>query len=126
VPLVWFVAPASVACCLVLMMGLPVESWIRFVVWLVIGMLFYLSYGARRSSSGAELAPADRLHGLAKADRALIGLAGMLLALGLLVAAAIARGSVAADTGHLSEAGVLLALGAPFALIGMRNLRKDS
>jgi basic amino acid/polyamine antiporter, APA family len=126
VPLAWFVAPTSVACCLVLMMGLPMESWIRFIVWLVIGMLLYLSYGARRSSSGAELAPADRLRGLAKADRVLIGLAGFLLALGLLVAIAIVRGKLEADTGHLSEAGILLALGAPFAWIGIRNLRRDS
>jgi len=126
VPLVWFVAPGSVLCCLVLMMGLPVENWIRFVVWLIIGMLLYLSYGARRSTSGAELAPADRLRGLAKADRALIGLAGFLLLLGLIVVAAIARGGLEADTAHISEAVVLLALGAPFVFIGVRNLRKDS
>jgi len=126
VPVVWFVAPASVVCCLVLMMGLPVENWIRFIVWLVIGLLLYLSYGARRSSSGAELAAADRLLGLAKADRALIALAGVLVVLGLVVAVAILRGSLSADTGHISESVVLLALGGPFVFIGLRNLRKDS
>ena len=126
VPLVWIVAPGSVACCLVLMMGLPVESWIRFVVWLVIGMLLYLSYGARRSSSGAELPADDRRRGLAKADRVLIGLAGALLLLGLWVVSTIVRGVAPADTEHLSEACVLLALGAPFVWIGMRNLGKDS
>ncbi|HVN08382.1 MAG TPA: amino acid permease [Patescibacteria group bacterium] len=126
VPLVWLVAPGSVACCLVLMMGLPLESWIRFVVWLIIGMLLYLSYGARRSSSGAELPAEDRRRGLAKADRVLIGLAGTLLFLGLCVAWMMARGSEAADTGHISEAVILLALGAPFLWIGFRNLRKDS
>jgi len=126
VPLVWIVAPGSVACCLVLMMGLPVESWIRFVVWLIIGMLLYLSYGARRSSSGAELPAENRRRDLAKADRVLIALAGALLLLGLWVTSTIVRGLEPADTGHLSEAGVLLALGAPFVWIGMRNLRKDS
>ena len=126
VPLVWFVAPASVACCLVLMMGLPVENWIRFIVWLVIGLLLYLSYGARRSTSGAELAPADRLRGLAKADRALIALAGLLVLLGLLVVIEMARGAAPADTGHVSQAAVLLLLGAPFAYVGLRNLRKDA
>jgi APA family basic amino acid/polyamine antiporter len=126
VPLVWLVAPGSVACCLVLMMGLPVENWIRFIVWLVIGLLLYLSYGVRRSSSGAELAPQDRLRGLAKADRGLIALAGVVAMLGLAVAVAILRGRLAADTGHISAAGVFLALGVPFVFIGLRNLRKDS
>ncbi|HKM90546.1 MAG TPA: amino acid permease [Candidatus Acidoferrales bacterium] len=126
VPVVWFVAPASVACCLVLMMGLPLESWIRFVVWLIIGMLFYLSYGARRSTSGSELAAADRLRGLAKADRALVALASLLVLAGLILAAAMARGSVEAGSTHVLEACVLVVLGAPFVSIGLRNLRKDS
>jgi len=126
VPLVWLVAPLSVGCCLVLMMGLPVENWLRFVVWLVIGLLLYLSYGVRRSSSGAELDPAHRLRGLVKADRALAWLAGLLAALGILVAAGMARGALAVDTAHVAQAAVLLALGVPFVLIGLRNLRKDS
>jgi APA family basic amino acid/polyamine antiporter len=126
VPLVWFVAPASVACCLVLMMGLPVENWIRFVVWLVIGMLLYLSYGVRRSSSGAELIPADRLRTLVKADRALMALAGVLVLLGLILAVAMARGSVEVETAHIAEAAVLLALGVPFCVVGWKNLQKDA
>ena len=126
VPLVWLVAPGSVICCLVLMMGLPVENWIRFVVWLVIGLLLYLSYGMRRSSRGAELSAADRARGLVSGDRVLIGLAGVLVVLGLGVAVAIARGGLEADTGHLCEAAVLLALGGPFAFLGIRNLRRDS
>ena len=126
VPLVWFVAPASVACCLVLMMGLPVENWIRFVVWLIIGMLLYLSYGARRSSSGLELAAADRLRGLRKADRALILLAGFLVLNGLLVVIAMATHNLEAGGSHMLEAFVLLAFGAPFLFLGLRNLRKDS
>jgi len=126
VPLVWLVAPLSVGCCLVLMMGLPVENWLRFIVWLVIGLLLYLSYGVRRSSSGAELDPSQRRHGLAKADRALAGLAGLLAALGILVAAGMARGALAVDTAHVAQAAILLALGVPFVLIGLRNLRKDS
>jgi len=125
VPLVWFVAPASVVCCLVLMMGLPVENWIRFVVWLVIGMLFYLSYGARRSSSGSELAATDRLRCLAKADRALVALAGLLVMGGVALATAMAMGGLETGSAHVVEACVLLGLGSPFVFIGMRNLRKD-
>jgi len=48
-PLVWLVAPLSVFFCLILMAGLPVENWIRFVVWLAIGLVIYFSYGRRHS-----------------------------------------------------------------------------
>jgi len=126
VPLVWIVAPGSVACCLVLMMGLPVENWLRFIIWLVIGLLLYLSYGVRRSASGAELAQAHRQVCLVKADRALIGLAGLLAALGVVLVVLLLRGGLEADTAHVAQAGVLLALGVPFAAVGLRNLRKDA
>ncbi|HEX4168177.1 MAG TPA: amino acid permease [Bryobacteraceae bacterium] len=44
------VTPAiSVVCCLGLMLGLPLETWIRFVVWLAIGLLIYAGYSRRRS-----------------------------------------------------------------------------
>src|SRR3954453_6079939 len=39
----------SVVCCFALMLGLPLETWIRFVVWLVIGLFIYMSYGRKRS-----------------------------------------------------------------------------
>jgi basic amino acid/polyamine antiporter, APA family len=39
----------SVLCCLGLMLGLPLETWIRFVVWLVIGLIIYGSYSRKRS-----------------------------------------------------------------------------
>src|SRR5208282_1499968 len=98
----------------------------RFVVWLIIGMLFYLSYGARRSTSGSELAAADLLRGLAQADRALVALASLLVLDGMILAASMARGSVEAGSTHVLEACVLVVLGAQFVSIGLRNLRKDS
>ena len=39
----------SIVCCLGLMLGLPLETWIRFVVWLLIGLLIYFFYSRRRS-----------------------------------------------------------------------------
>lgn len=39
----------SVACCAVLMLSLPLETWVRFVVWLAIGLLIYFSYSRKRS-----------------------------------------------------------------------------
>jgi basic amino acid/polyamine antiporter, APA family len=45
------VTPAiSIVCCLGLMLGLPLETWIRFVVWLVIGLAIYFAYSRKRSS----------------------------------------------------------------------------
>jgi APA family basic amino acid/polyamine antiporter len=49
VPAVWLIAPLSVISCLVLMMSLPVENWVRFVVWLAIGLFIYFAYSRKRS-----------------------------------------------------------------------------
>jgi APA family basic amino acid/polyamine antiporter len=49
VPLVWLVGPLSVFFCLILMAGLPVENWIRLVVWLAIGLVIYFGYSRRHS-----------------------------------------------------------------------------
>jgi APA family basic amino acid/polyamine antiporter len=35
--------------CFVLMLSLPIETWIRFFVWLVIGLLIYFLYSVRHS-----------------------------------------------------------------------------
>jgi basic amino acid/polyamine antiporter, APA family len=48
-PAVYFVAPAGAASSLFLMFGLPLDTWIRFVVWLVIGLLVYAVSGATHS-----------------------------------------------------------------------------
>ena len=53
VPLVWLVAPLSVFFCLILMAGLPVENWIRFIVWLAVGLVIYFSYSRKRSALAA-------------------------------------------------------------------------
>ena len=43
----------SIACCLVLMLSLPLETWVRFFVWLAIGLGIYFSYGRKRASNAA-------------------------------------------------------------------------
>ncbi len=50
VPFVPLVPILSIACCLLLMMGLPLVTWIRFVVWLLIGLLVYLVFGSKNST----------------------------------------------------------------------------
>ncbi len=36
------------------MAGLTLENWIRFFVWLVIGLVIYFIYSRKRSTLGAE------------------------------------------------------------------------
>jgi APA family basic amino acid/polyamine antiporter len=43
----------SVAFCVLLMSGLPILTWIRFFVWLFIGLAIYYFYSRHRS----EFAP---------------------------------------------------------------------
>jgi APA family basic amino acid/polyamine antiporter len=50
VPLVPLFPAISIACCLVLMMGLPLLTWFRFFAWLFIGLAIYLPFGRKRST----------------------------------------------------------------------------
>lgn len=58
VPFVRVTATLSVLSCLVLMMSLTVENWVRFIVWLAIGLIIYFTYSRHRSAlrNGAEAA----------------------------------------------------------------------
>ncbi|MEK6555356.1 MAG: amino acid permease C-terminal domain-containing protein, partial [Bdellovibrionota bacterium] len=49
VPLVWFTAPAGMLSCLWVMTGLPHDTWLRLLVWLVIGIVLYFGYGIKHS-----------------------------------------------------------------------------
>ena len=39
----------SALACIYLMLNLPGETWIRFVVWMVLGIVVYFVYGRRNS-----------------------------------------------------------------------------
>ncbi len=54
VPLVPWLPLFSIVSCLVLMMGLPLETWLRFFVWLFIGLVIYFLFGKRHSELAAE------------------------------------------------------------------------
>lgn len=51
---------ASALCCVALMASLAVETWLRFLVWLVLGLIVYFSYGRSHSrlAQGREHDPA--------------------------------------------------------------------
>jgi APA family basic amino acid/polyamine antiporter len=52
----------SAVLCVALMANLAIETWLRFLVWLVIGFAVYFGYGARssRATRGTEAAAARR------------------------------------------------------------------
>ncbi|HVB37164.1 MAG TPA: amino acid permease [Vicinamibacterales bacterium] len=58
-PLVPLVPVLSVFMCVYLMTELPVITWIRFVVWLAIGLVIYYMYGAHHSELRKESAAVD-------------------------------------------------------------------
>ncbi len=44
----------SVLLCLLLMAGLPIITWARFLIWLVIGLAIYFGYSRHRSEFSAR------------------------------------------------------------------------
>ena len=59
-PLVPLTPIISIVTCLYLMLQLPKLTWIRFGIWLVIGLFIYLFYGMRHSRLGQRAERGDR------------------------------------------------------------------
>jgi len=55
-PAVYVIAPLGAAFSLFLMLGLPLDTWLRFGAWLVIGLLIYAFYGIRHSRNAERRA----------------------------------------------------------------------
>ena len=49
VPGVPFVPILAILCSVYLMLNLPAATWLRFLIWMVIGFIVYFAYGARHS-----------------------------------------------------------------------------
>ncbi len=48
-PLPWITCPLGAAGCLYLIYGLPLDTWIRLVLWTILGLAIYFFYGYRHS-----------------------------------------------------------------------------
>jgi APA family basic amino acid/polyamine antiporter len=48
-PLVTLIPILGIAFCLLLMFSLPVDNWLRLIVWLLIGFAVYFAYGRHHS-----------------------------------------------------------------------------
>jgi APA family basic amino acid/polyamine antiporter len=48
-PLVPFVPIAGILACFYLMLGLPVDTWARLIIWMLLGLAIYFLYGRRHS-----------------------------------------------------------------------------
>ena len=55
VPLVPLVPYLSILFCFILMLGLPLQTWLTFFVWLLIGLAIYFGYSKSRSPLAQEL-----------------------------------------------------------------------
>ena len=59
-PAVFVVAPLGALSAVFLMCGLPLDTWLRLAVWLVIGLAIYILYGVRHSRARVPALDATR------------------------------------------------------------------
>src|SRR5262249_36766548 len=55
VPAIYLVAPAGALSALLLMLGLPGDTWLRLGIWLILGLVIYFLYGMRHSRVAQEV-----------------------------------------------------------------------
>jgi APA family basic amino acid/polyamine antiporter len=80
-PLVPLVPILGIVTCLFMMVFLPMDTWIRLLVWMLIGMDIYLVYGAKNSHLGNG---SDNRKGMKIAHYTGIGLSLLLVVAGFL------------------------------------------
>jgi len=59
-PLVPWVPIAGILATVYLMLGLPVDTWARLIIWMLLGLVIYFAYGRRHSRVGQAAAGAVR------------------------------------------------------------------
>ncbi len=79
-PWVPFVPVMGIAVCLFMMIFLPMDTWIRLLVWMLIGLDVYISYGVQHSKLANGSNPRN---GMPVALRAGMGIAVLLIIAGI-------------------------------------------
>ena len=72
-PALYVVAPAGIIVNLTLMLFLPLDTWLRLLFWLAVGLTIYLGYGRRHSHLGKGLRGEITRHGVSPAGVPLDG-----------------------------------------------------
>ena len=49
VPLVWLIPPLGAIFCVVQMVSLPWSTWLRLILWMLVGIVIYFTYSKRKS-----------------------------------------------------------------------------
>lgn len=88
-PFVPFVPILGVLVCLSMMVFLPFDTWIRLLVWMLIGLDIYELYGVKKSKENA-----GKKH---FKDKVIISITGLALAAGLIILACLHYYSIAGD-----------------------------
>ena len=55
-PFIWVVGPLGILVNMIMMLFLPPDTWLRLVVWLIVGLCIYFFYGMWRSTIGRRIA----------------------------------------------------------------------
>ena len=79
-PLVPLVPICGVATCLFMMVFLPADTWIRLIVWMLIGLDIYAAYGMKHSKIG-------NYQGIERSGQSVLNLTGLSLSLILIFVA---------------------------------------
>ncbi|HVB99337.1 MAG TPA: amino acid permease [Candidatus Dormibacteraeota bacterium] len=116
-PLVPLVPILGIAISLFMMVSLPVVTWYRLIIWLLIGLCVYWTYGVRHSQVAGEMNASDRLGGLLSADVCLLALGLFLLISGFTFTRALDFSVI--------ERGIVIAWGAIVTLMAAWNYSTD-
>ncbi len=67
-PLLFIVAPLGILVNLLMMLFLPIDTWIRLFAWLGLGLVIYFLYGIRHSTMSHEIERQLKTQGLSPTD----------------------------------------------------------
>lgn len=101
-PLVPFIPIAGILVCFFMMAFLPLDTWMRLVLWMIVGLDVYLFYSIKNSTITSQQT------GIIKNANKIVGICGVVFSL-VLIGLAIAHHQVSEinpETGRINDAGL--------------------